>query len=179
MPRHKGRPAPREVTIADCASVTFHENPTPRCPHGKFWRETDADKLLPELRERMCAEPGCESTEYHPHEGESITVRSERTFAGRKPLRDVFNMALALTEGGRQPETFAEELRTAVERAVLAWTWTGPDGALLPLPSEDYESVVSNLEYAELLWIVEAALGGRDPREVLYDRPLARTPGAS
>lgn len=176
MSRHSGRPPIRTITIPDCASVTFHENPTPLCPHGLFWWESDGDRLSSDLQSKMCHEPGCDSNEYHPHDGESITLREERTFAGRKPLRTLYNDAIGVGGGGVLPPDFEERLRELIQGWVLAWTWTGRDGEPLPLPKDDWDGVGRHLEYAELLWIVEAALYSRDPREGLYV-PLAVASG--
>lgn len=178
MPRHKGRPDARTVTIADCASFGLHENPTTRCPHGKFWWESDGDRLLDELQAQMCREPGCDSTEYHPHEGESLTLREERTFAGRAPIRELMRDVRLAGDGLQLPDDFETRLRDIIQDWVVAWTWTGIDGTPLPLPRDDWDTVAAQLEYAELMWVVEAALHGKDPREALY-RPLAEAPTRS
>lgn len=175
MPRFKGRPA-EPITIADCSSIWFPKNPALQCPHGLFWWESDGDKLTDDLQRQMCREPGCEATEYHPHEGESITLRDIRTFNGRKPVRALYNEAFAIGNGAPVPEGFEDRLRDIIQHWVVDWTWTGLDGQVLPLPVEDWEAVGDNLEYAEMLWIVEAAMLGRDPREQLY-RPLAVASG--
>jgi hypothetical protein len=175
MPRFKGRPN-HDVTIADCASLCMPQNPTPLCPHGLLWWESDGDRLTDELQARMCREAGCEATEFHPHEGESITVRDEWTFNGRKPLRAAYIEGIAASSGLPMPDGFDDRLREAVQRSVIAWTWTGLHGEALPLPSEDWETVADHLEYSELLWILEAAIRGKDPREAYY-RPPAQASG--
>ena len=119
----------------------------------------------------MCREPGCDSTEYHPHDGESLTLREERTFAGRAPIRALYRDLNAVAGGAALPDDFEDRLRAILEDWVVAWTWTGIDGEALPLPRDDWAAVASRLEYAELMWVVEAALHGKDPRETLY-RPL-------
>jgi hypothetical protein len=173
MPVHKGRPPTRTVTI-DCSSIAFHENPTPMCPHGLFWWESDGERLTDDLQAKMCRDPGCTSNEYHPHDGETVTLLDERTFLGRKPLRDLYADALS----GALGADFEDRLRDLIQQWVVAWTWTGIDGAALPLPGKDWAAVGANIEYAELLWIIEAALRGKDPREALY-RPLDVAPGRS
>lgn len=175
MPRHKGRPPVRTLTIEDCASVTFHENPAPQCPHDKLWRPLDFAQLIDEAQTNVCQEPECESNEYHPHEGESITLKLDRTFAGRHPLRDLINMVSTNDEVNLDVVDFEARLSALVQEFVTAWTWTDRAGDLLPLPSEDWERVGAELEYAELYWIVQAALYAKDPREVMY-RPLAPAP---
>jgi hypothetical protein len=174
MPRFKGRPPARTFTIADCSSVVLYDNPAPRCPHDLRWRESDADLMVPEAQALMCTE--CESTEYHPHEGESITLLQPRSIGGRQPLRAIYAAALAQDAGEPRADGFIEDLINAVSGSVSAWTWTDPDGGLLPLPSEDWPAVARGLEYSEVLWIIEAALRGADPRLDLY-RPPALASG--
>lgn len=177
MPRHKGRPNERQVTIADCASVMLYDNPAPLCPHGLRWRDSDTARItVAEYVDSMCTAPACEATEYHPHDGESITIVQPRTFGGRDPLRSVYLAALAVDGGAPQPAGFVDELTQAVKDSVIAWTWTGRDGALLPLPSADWDEVARHIEYGEVLWIIEAALRGADPREEMY-RPPAPVSG--
>lgn len=170
MPRFKGRPR-HDVTIADCSSIWFPDNPSLMCPHGLFWWESDGDRLTEELQAKMCREPGCESTEFHPHEGESLTLREYRTFNARRPIRALWSEAVAISDGQPIPEGFEDRLREALADAVIAWTWTGLDGNPLPVPSQDWKAVGDNLEYAEMLWIIEAAVQGRDPREAMYRPP--------
>jgi hypothetical protein len=170
MPRHSGRPPARTFTIEDCASVTLYDNPTPRCPHGLRWREADADLIASlEVRALMCTE--CESTEYHPHDGESITLLQPRSIGGREPLRSLYLSALSSEIGQPQPATFVDDLVRVTCESVSAWTWTGRDGECLPLPKDDWPTVAKHLEYAEVLWIIEATLGGADPRQDFYRPP--------
>lgn len=176
MPRHKGRPPTRTVTIADCASLAIHDNPTPKCPHGLAWRESDFERITDlTVRAKMCAEADCVSNEYHPHEGECIVLRQPRSIGGRDPLRRVYASALAMEAGEPQPAGFLGDLIDAVVAAVDTWEWTGTDGRPLPLPRDDWETVADSLEYPELLWIVEATLRGADPREDFHRPPVAAT----
>lgn len=168
----KSRPQPKPLVIADCSSVVFPDNPTPECPHGLLWWESDGDRFTDDLQAKMCREATCKSTEHHPHAGESISIRDYRTLGGRKPLRAVWSESLAIGNGGTIPDGYEDRLRELVQDLVVDWTWTGVDGEPLPLPKDDWEAVESQAEYAEILWIVEAAYRGKDPREALY-RPLA------
>lgn len=172
MPVRKGRPPAKNTRIEDCVSIAFNDNPTPLCPHGKFRREWDYDRQIDRLRERQCGEPECVSNEYHPHAGEFVELKASRTFGGRKPLRDFYNLAVLIAEENvPPPDNFEERLAALVTDVVVAWDWTGPDGNVLPLPREDWNAVENALEYAELLWIVEAALRDGDPREAFHRPP--------
>jgi hypothetical protein len=171
MPRHSGRPPARVFTIEDCASVVLYDNSTPRCPHGFRWRESDAELITdPDVLAQMCGE--CESTEYHPHDGESITLAQPRSIGGREPLRQLYLAAIAGEAGFERPDTFVEDLVAATQEAVTAWTWTGRDGDCLPLPKDDWPTVARHLEYGEVLWIIEATLRGADPRTDFYRPPV-------
>jgi hypothetical protein len=173
-----GRRPPRVMEIADCRSCVIIANGAAACPHGLFWRESDADLLDPKLSERMCTEDECAAIEYRPHAGESVTLKVPRSY---KAIEDLRNRLLpppapeVAAEEGAEVAPVVDTPRSATERsleiiaeAVLAWTWTGvePD-EVLPLPSEDMDRFKAELEPAEILWLSEAILSRGDPRAQL------------
>lgn len=176
MPTHKSRP-PAEVTIADSASCTIVRNPSPRCPHGLFYREASWQTYELAIREQTCQAPECEATEYAIHAGESVTVRSARSIGERLTLADRVQaaleaaqaeVALATTEKREATvdplaEGMAAQREVLIER-ITAWTWTDADGAPMPLPSDDPEYFRRNVELTELLWLWNVVLRGADPR---------------
>lgn len=165
----EGRPPDRTIRIEDCSSVKVFDNPSPRCPHGKNWRESDYDKQPSNIKALMCPQDGCEAIEYHPHAGKHIVVRVPRSFKERQPLTDLY--AEAVTAGFSQVSIDAfgrrvsvqDRLREIISNAVQGWDWEDKDGNELPLPAADWDAVVSVLEQPELWWIIRAMLSGGDP----------------
>lgn len=166
MAQRKGRP-PSVITIADCASAVIVSNPTPLCGHGKFWRESSWGTAPDDVRARVCQEPGCEATEFVVHAGESVTFKVARTIGERSQMLDGHRARLEAARApdgsGSAPAVVDVALDLAAER-ITGWTWTGPDGEVLPLPSANREAVRNALEASELLWLAEAILIGADPK---------------
>lgn len=167
MPQQRGHP-PRQVTIEDCASCIYNDDRTAQCPHGMLWRPAAWRTLPPELQAKVCQEPACEAIEYLVHAGESITVRPPRTLGESEALVAGRREALAAVapddEDGRREAAITAGL-AMFPGNVIAWSWTGPDGAPLPVPSVENLSALRNaLSVAEILWVAEAILAGGDPR---------------
>lgn len=176
MPTHRTRP-PAEVTIADCASCVIVRNPSPKCPHGLFYRETSVETYPAEIRAQSCTAPECEATEYAIHAGESITFRAARSIGEREALSEALIASAQEAEDevkrakaeGRETDVspidvaLEAQLRMVGER-IVAWNWTDVDGEPIPLPSADHAGFRRALELAEVLWLWSAIMRGGDPK---------------
>ena len=171
MPQIAGRPTAR-ITIEDCASCLITANPRPQCPHGLSWRPSrweaptptatatkDERDALDRFIASVCADPACEATEYRPHTGERIVLQAPRDVAWRVSLDDRLNAA-----GGNQ-NRLVELAYEILADVLVEWTWTGIDGAPLPMPTDAdaLTRIRQNTEGIEALWIVEALSAGGDP----------------
>lgn len=167
MSEQKSRP-PLEVVIEDCRSLMIPGNVRPICEHGKRWRESDMDVLLPELSIGMCLEEECAAIEHRPHVGESVTLHVPRSIRAGRELQDRIQKAV-----GDEAWDVTMEI---VKDAVKAWTWTGISGFELPLPSEDPDCIEREIEPDELIWLQRAVLSKGDPRTRMLAKGRAEDP---
>lgn len=161
----------RLVTIDDCSWVKLFDNPAAQCPHRLHWRESDYDDMPPTIQAKMCSERECAAVEFHPHRGESVTIRVYRTVGDRQLLSQLGSAlagdAGALVSLGVKDASVQTLMGKVLARHVEAWTWTDADGDLLPLPSDDWDRVWSSLEMSELMSLVNAVQVGGQPIDAL------------
>lgn len=160
----------RLVTIDDCSWVKLFDNPAPKCTHDLHWRESDYDDMPAEVQAKMCNERACAAVEFHPHRGESVTLRVYRTVGDRQLLSQL-GSALAGDIGavvslGVKDASIQALMGDVLARHVEAWTWTAYDEPL-PLPSEDWPRVWESLEMSELMSLVNAVQVGGQPIDAL------------
>jgi len=175
------RPPTSHLTrIEDCRNARVFDNPAPKCPHDLMWRESDHALAPEEIRKLQCPVEACAATEYFPHDGEHLVIRTYRLLRDREPLQKLIiqlaggtNAAERVAMGVKDAET-GQVLRELLAGGVEDWGWTGADcrastcvtdhAAPLPTPAEDWDAVWAHLEMSELMWIANALVAGGDPR---------------
>ena len=106
-------------------------------------------------------------TEYRPREGQTITIRPSLPLGISKQAEQFQRDLLRMPDNPSEAivdETY-EQMETFLGAVILGWTWTGPDGEVLPTPSVDPGVVEREMSQNDFTWIMALYQRTQDDEE--------------
>lgn len=94
--------------------------------------------------------------EHRPRQGQTITIRPSLPLGLSRRLDEFRRDLLRMPDNpdvSRVDSTY-EEIEKILSTVIVAWTWTGVDGSVLPIPGDDPNVVEDELSLDDFTWIM-------------------------